>query len=62
MDKTAGVVTALIIAPCAIVIVTALLRGYRFDIHFERDPDQGEGRGWFRRKPKDPTDPPKGDA
>ena len=59
MDKTTGVLTALIIAPMAIVVSIALLRGYRFDIHFDRDSDQSTG--WFHRKPKDPPDD-KGDA
>ncbi len=56
MDKTTGILTALIIAPMAIVVSIALLRGYKFDIHFDRDSTNETGNGWFRRKPKDPPD------
>ena len=62
MDKTTGVLTALIIAPMAIVVSIALLRGYKFDIHFDRDNTNESGSGWFHRKPKNPPDDPKGDV
>ena len=58
MDKTTGLIAALVIAPLAIVTTVALIRGYRIDIHFDRDATiKGDsGTSWFRRKPKDPPD------
>ena len=55
MDKTTGLIAALVIAPLAIVTTVALIRGYKIDIHFDRESDGGGS--WFHRKPKDP--PPK---
>ena len=62
MDKTTGLIAALVIAPLAIVTTVALIRGYKIDIHFDRDAAaKGDGGvSWFHRKPKDPPgDPPK---
>jgi hypothetical protein len=51
MDRNSGwIVAGLVLAPAAIILVIALLRGYNIDIHFERDP---RDRRWLRRKPKD---------
>jgi hypothetical protein len=61
VDKTTGVLTALIIAPMAIVVSIALLRGYRFDIHFDRDNAE-DGGIFHRRRKQDPPDNTKGDG
>jgi hypothetical protein len=58
MDNAAAILIALVLAPMAIVVTVALLRGYKFDIHFDRDGAEG---GWFSRHKnnKPPDDKPK---
>ena len=55
MDRDTGaIVAALILAPAAVTLMVALLRGYKVDIHFERGD---EGRGILSRR-KRKADPP----
>jgi hypothetical protein len=57
MDRDTGaIVLALVVAPAAIILLVALLRGYTIDIHFK----PGEG-GIFRRRSK-PKDTDEGDT
>jgi hypothetical protein len=53
MTRTEAIITALFIAPIALVLIIALLRGYDVHIDMHRKDANGKRQWWFGSKNKD---------